>query len=323
MTLKMTKEERDKELMGLLFESSTYVDGANLKINSMYHYTTPEGLIKILKQKEIILWFTKYDCLNDVSEGTEMISHYKVACNKLKAENIMDEKAKQFYDYILNIKPSNKQIIHHAVDSKTTAMQWVECDAYLCCFSEEPNSLDLWRYYSKNKQYEGYSIGFKTDMFEEIQKDVFYKIKNKKYKIQITRVIYDNLKKEDYYRKIINKCYKLYESGTKLESINFVLGNILSSTQLIFKHECFASEKEIRAILYIPKEQSNYEIQYRTKNGYIIPYIEEKFDKKHLSDITIGPLINDEIAKNNLEQYLNANGYKNIEVKNSKLPIRF
>jgi len=318
MNSKMTQEEAEKEFMLLVAGCGTQVDECDSQINQMYHYTTPEGLINILKQNEIFLWFTKYDCLNDTSEGIEMMTHYQAACNQLKKEQSMDDKTKLFYDYILNIKPSNKQMIHFQLGPNLTGTKWLECDAYICCFSEEHNSLDLWRYYSKNKHYEGYSIGFKYDIFEN-----YCKIKNKKYKFEKIRVIYDNFKKEAYYKKIINKCYELYESGILLRKIGYILVDVLSKTQLIFKHECFASEKEIRAILYVPKENSDYDIKYRTKNGFIIPYIEEKFDKKHLSDITIGPLINDEIAKNNLEQYLNSNGYKKIEVKNSKLPIRF
>lgn len=53
----------------------------------------------------------------------------------------------------------------------------------------------------------------------------------------------------------------------------------LKAVGLIFKSSCFKHEEEVRAILTVPKSNQKFEVKYREKNGYIIPYIALAFQK--------------------------------------------
>lgn len=319
MNSQMAQEKAENRL-GLIYcyiNSKFKVDN-----NDIYHYTTSESLMGILQKEKICFWFSKHDCLNDCSEGKEMIEHYKNACKELKDNKKIN---KFFYDNISNLKPRNLISFFSKKNNTTTKVESLDYDAYICCFSKDNDSLGLWRYYAKNNKYEGYNIGCKSEIFEKKINDVWFGNNKEKYNLSnLKKVIYDDEEKKKHYKDTIINCYESYELGLSLKRISLFLSDVLLETQLLFKHKCFESEKEVRAIMYIPKEKSGYDIKYRIRNGIIVPYIEVTVEnKKHLSDITIAPLLNDEIAKVNLEQYLNANGYKNIEVKNSKLPIRF
>ncbi|MDD5102542.1 MAG: DUF2971 domain-containing protein [Endomicrobiaceae bacterium] len=313
----MTEEDISLDLLILQYNINTHFAVDNLQINKIYHYTNPESLIGILNEKKISFWFSKYDCLNDCLEGQEMIKHYRSACKELKNNGLID---KIFYDVISGLKPGKKMFC--STKDGAIKIEPIEYDSYICCFSQDNDSLDLWRYYARNNKYEGYNIGCKSKIFEELVVDIRFGDDDKKYHMdRLQKVIYDDNEKKEYYKEQIIACYKSKQS---VKFICFLLSQILLYTQLIFKHKCFKSEKEIRAVMCIPKENSGYDIKYRIRNGIVVPYIEVVIDnKEYLSDITIGPLINDDIAKNNLEQYLNANGYKNVKVQKSGLPIRF
>ena len=49
---------------------------------NLYHYTSPDGLEKILNKHR--LWFTRYDCLNDYSERKYLLNVYASVCEKFK-----------------------------------------------------------------------------------------------------------------------------------------------------------------------------------------------------------------------------------------------
>lgn len=71
------------------------------------------------------------------------------------------------------------------------------------------------------------------------------------------------------------------------------------------------------------EESEKKKCKFREKNGILMPYIEKNFDKEILEKITVGPLIEREVAKENLELYLENNRYKNVEIDYSKAPIRY
>ena len=62
---------------------------------------------------------------------------------------------------------------------------------------------------------------------------------------------------------------------------------------------------------------------YRTKNGVLVPYIEIPFFKETVKEITIGPLVERELAVENLKEFLDLRGYKDIDIKVSNVPIRY
>lgn len=103
------------------------------------------------------------------------------------------------------------------------------------------------------------------------------------------------------------------------------ISHILSNRQFFFKHKCFESEKEIRAIYTIPTADTGEKkptLKYRTNAGVIIPYFEIPIKKEHLQSINLAPLMSDS-AKESLDFYLRNNGYTDCPIDKSALPIRY
>lgn len=277
--------------------------GINSNTN-IFHYTTVDTLLKILQKDTIKFWFSKYDCLNDLSEGIEVIKSYIDACNYcLNVNKSIDN---DFFNAILNIKPSEQFIFDKNICYK---------NAYICCFSADRNSLDLWRYYPKTLNC-GCNLGLNAGIFNEKLKDC------KNFNLQ--SVLYDETDKINYWIKKIEKVYKYYIESKNLDtSINF-LSWILGKTRFLFKHKCFKSENERRAIMYLPEGKLDT-VKYRTNNGIVIPYIEVEIDVSCLINIMFAPLAKQkELTKSTLKDYLNVNGYsEKIQIDFSELPMRF
>ena len=103
---------------------------------------------------------------------------------------------------------------------------------------------------------------------------------------------------------------------------------VLSDFQFVFKNESFRHENEVRGILQLPKGGFSAgndlpEVNFRNSNGYIVPYVEYSVDKHAVQQVVVGPLLDQEIAVRNLNEMLLINGYRDVEVLESKVPIRF
>jgi len=101
----------------------------------------------------------------------------------------------------------------------------------------------------------------------------------------------------------------------------YVSSNIIKTTCIGAKNESFAHEQEIR---YIVETNNPNRIKFKTTNGIIIPYVEQKIPKEALRSITIGPINNTELVRKSIEIFLTINGYdiKKIRVKSSNIPYR-
>ena len=55
----------------------------------LYHYTSTKNINSILsaKNNKIILWASRYNCLNDITEGNLIKEIYSKACESLKNKN--------------------------------------------------------------------------------------------------------------------------------------------------------------------------------------------------------------------------------------------
>lgn len=280
------------------------VDGYEL----MYHYTSAEGLMGIVGKEHMKFRFTKYSVLNDVQEGKVFKERYIAICDDLFKKEIIDNDIKEMLIRI--IKKPIQGYSHILVDSDGSAAKEENYnfeDVFICSFSRKQDSLPMWNYYVKNGRYQGYNIKI---------------CRPKQEGIRAFRVEYfdNNLKK------IITECAKEFmeekKSGKKCMSHYELFEQYLSICRLTHKSEYFKHEDEIRLIL-MAEESEKKKCKFREKNGILIPYIERDFDKEILQKITVGPLIEREVAKENLELYLENNEYENVEIDYSKAPIRY
>ena len=301
------------------------------KSDPVFHYTSPEGLLGILQEDGPVLWFSQYDSLNDASEGVHIISVYQNVCDELLASEEINLK---FYQSIHDVKPMIKEVFLYNLEqvkadtpstNPTDYCKMEEAQKYICCFSKNRDSLPMWNYYTKGDRYEGYNIGF--CFWRTRHRDV-QDCYGKGYNFDLFTVIYDEKQKKQIIQDKIKELYSFYNQSPNegvLARIKNILSYFLKALGLKFKQDCFQHEQEVRAILTVPKGSNKFKVEYRSKAGYIIPYIKIPFSAKIVSGITVGPLLNDQGAIRNIKQFVRGRHYifSDTDIHTSKIPIRY
>ncbi len=289
--------------------------------STVYHYTSPGGLLGIIKPQGCAkLWFTQYDSLNDRTERLDIIESLGEYCENKVKEKIF---SLEFAERIKSLRPDDSGVWISKNERGENEGHTEEYDIYLCCFSRENDLLPMWNYYSKSKNHEGYSIGFKRDDFKN------GKVFERKYELELKSVIYSCEQKNEIFDKLflpLNSAYELISDASRWEII-YVAQRFINEYQLVFKNSCFEHEKEVRAILKIPKSfvknEQVSERRYRDSNGYIVPYVEYTCPKNSIVSVTTAPLLEKELAQKNLKKLLEDGGYNKIKINSSNIPIRF
>lgn len=306
--------------------------------NILYHYTSPDAILNIIKDNGIQLRFTKFDSLNDYNEGKEVIRIQEIICDELA--EIYPDKVK-IIEQIKKIKPNHMTLFvpdkvkgpscnykeGNIIASACITVYNKSSVPYICSFSKEKDLLPMWNYYSKNDRYEGYNIGINSTKIEgEVLDNNMQIINNPSRCFRIKSVIYKNSKKRELLKKeIIN----ILENESNINEQLLEYQRNVNEWSVCFKNEMFEHEKEVRLICYVPQEYLNDNNlnedfkKFRTTHGIIIPYIDILLKKDCLKSVTIGPLIEVKIAKDNLNIFLAGNGYSNIEIFLSSVPIRY
>ncbi len=288
----------------------------------MYHYTSSFGFNSILfnDKNMITLWASRYDCLNDTSEGKIALEMYKKVCVKMLNENKL---TKELFDFFVDIKPTKTTYISY-LENDINRFTRVECDRYICSFSKNNDSLAMWNYYSKGNMYEGFNIGVHSlSVRDELN---INKLEYTNYKI--SSVFYGQSEQEPLIRNVLNELIALY-SKEEETSIRYMISNYLEEWSLIFKSEYFKHEEEVRLIVSIPKKTkvSIFDIKYRNSAGYIIPYIELKFNKSTVLETSFGPLTCSEDQKylqtQILDEQLKGSNFPHTSTTYSNIPVRY
>ncbi|MGJ9385226.1 DUF2971 domain-containing protein [Salipaludibacillus sp. CF4.18] len=279
----------------------------------MYHYTSIEGLMGIIKNKK--LWMTKSDFLNDSMEV-------------IYITNIIDESLDIFSELLIKeygkgIKENDyyKTMLEkftEAVDSRFVNVQEL-IEIYVLSLSEKGDSLTLWGNYAKG---DGYNIGFDSksllDDFHDENDDFF---------IVYGNVIYDREEQIEMLASSLIKTFKNINSQEpeliELESkLLPYYKSVIISYSIFFKHDSFKAEEEFRVVATI---QDKADVEFRSNNGVITPYIDQEFKKLPIREITIGPKNNSDIAEKGVNFYIERLGedIEDITVKKSNVPLRY
>lgn len=317
-------ENKPERLRDISWEVAVF-GGFNLYtgdyIYPLSHYTSPEGYMGIVGDDGIHLWFTQYDCVNDASEGVYILEVYKQVCNDLLHQNKISE---EFHKAIIDIRPDNKEVFAYDSGDSIRGFKSKDTQYYICCFSEENDSLAMWNYYLKNATYHGYSLEFDWDILSQVSN--FDSKKN--YKLNFVKVLYEYKSQFEVLERYVTRCYQSSNEENGVEQTRHILETLLNQCKLVFKNPCFAHEKEIRTILTVAQDKTDDFIKktvlYRTGRGYIIPYIDFTFTEKELLRyVTVAPLKDQELAESTVKSFLNSRGYTQTNVTSSKVPIRF
>lgn len=303
----------------------------DVRTKKLCHYTSPDGLLGIFKESAPTLFFSQYDSLNDTKERKDIFESLKKYCDKQLKKGRM---SKELYDAIVSIpqsdlfgitrKTNEKLILDNGeIVEDITAFADEECYTYICSFSKNNDSLPMWRMYSKAEHYEGFCVEFYSSAFSRKQ---YYR---KGFSVELVKVIYDERKKMEVIEGVLSPIMGLYDSVTKRDKENLlsIVKIMIRDFQFVFKNKSFSYEEEIRAVLHIPKTESNNtgqvsERKYRQSNGLIVPYVIYNMEASSVRSITIAPTIKEEIAVNNLKDYLCSKKLSHIHIISSDIPIR-
>lgn len=186
-------EAHETELLRIIRNTlNKFRDIKQYRASTIYHYTSPSGLLGILKDGKVNLWFTQYDSLNDRNERLDITCSLVNYCQEKANQKIISD---NLLSIITRIKPTDSIVIPRepivpvlppSDQNAATYNELIDADcyAYLCCFSKNSDSLAMWSYYTKSRHYEGYSIGVSPWHLSHSQH------KNGDYRLSVHDVIY-------------------------------------------------------------------------------------------------------------------------------------
>lgn len=314
-----TKEEFGEYLFCLGFDNDyvkQFIGG------EIFHYTSPESFDKIMFSGEndtkIKLYASRYDCVNDTSEGKYVIDVYNSV-----VKDLYDAISEDKYMTIKNLLPTNHSLIRKYKDEECVHVSEKMCDMYICCFSKDGDSLPMWNYYSKDSKYQGYNIGI--DGIEAIENLHKYR---SDVNIKWYEVIYDIKTQKEIIKTFLLEILEYYLPERK-STIQYVISSKLTEWSMIFKKSYFTHENEVRVVIYIPKKEGckHFPVKYRQKGMFKIPYIVFELEKECLTSVGISPLYCTEGEKEQqisiLKEQLYSNRYDFFDVIPSEIPIRY
>lgn len=301
----------------------------------VYHYTSPAVFLSIISKKT--LWFSRCDCLNDYKDGEIVKELYPRCISELSEEGLIN------CEFFNSAKCLIIKHLHWIVND-TGGSGLIECRPFVCCFSKESDSLQMWQYYSKNGDYEGYNIGFNISDLLNIN-PIFIRDGN---------VIYSEDEQKSLIKHAILTNFKYYSDNWEENSVffkdkasylNYCVSQLysdLAKLSCFFKRSCFEGEKEVRVVIDTPIDRKYRNeiwisleagktflpINYRIHHAMMVPYIEVKINPKSIKNITIGPITSSKdegLCKNYevIQEFVRDNLCQNVEIDRSSIPIRF
>ena len=278
----------------------------------IYHYTKPEKLLNILCDNS--LRFSNVLYLNDKEE---VAYSYRLIVRLIEENHDLN---KNLFD---KIESHFKNKYRHIVDGNGDLVNKLEY--FTTSFSSDGDNLTLWNNYAKGKNYTGYNIGFdKKKLVNDLSEKGFLPIYG--------CVVYDRKKQIQIINGIFKKWNNKFEKASKakknnkvkLFNIMFELIDILNIVSIFFKNSQFKDEKEYRIVVVnafgVSGSRPDKIVE---KNGLFVPYIEYEFDKGTVNSINIGPTFNESIFFTSTNRMLLNFGYQDIEVRRSKIPLRY
>lgn len=316
-TLENQKQEEYRKKINEIFKEQIDFEG----IDTVYHYTNPTALKSIIETGT--LWATNILYLNDQKEfkyAIELFDKIIQESNSSFIENLRD--SQRYKDFIEGQHTFGSVYITSFTFDKSLQDST----------SNNSNKLSMWRGYCPNG---GYAIGLNIKFFYS-KDNKFYRFKSKS-SYYLAKCIYERDEQYNILKTIVDK------SDAYLRSINDN-NDIQKRTEEFFrtilffapilKHPAFKEEEEVRFVLFerlqnepkFKSEHFNCEYKYFLRKHFLVPYVEyeNKSDfKKNLSSIFVGPMSNQDLAKQSVEMLLKTQGYPKTDiVKASDIPYR-
>jgi hypothetical protein len=262
----------------------------------LYHYTTKEAFLGILQKKQI--WASHIAFQNDRSEHKYAFELFKNELQKEKKKN------RSFENFTL-------------LESNKFLEKYWNAEIYTVSFSADKDILSQWRAYANSMP--GFCISFAPNVVKE-------RMKSNMYEYNLSECVY---KKSDQEKRIKEIIYRRLKEKTveNLQEVQINTIREVASIAPILKNEKFIEEQEWRLVITNVKDKSIK--KERVGRSYFVPYIEinlgNKCDKNicetsckdnvcknhdWISEVLIGPCVDEDIAKKSTIFVCNSNGLK-------------
>jgi hypothetical protein len=275
----------------------------------LYHYTDVGGLLGIIQSHT--LWATHVDHLNDSSE----VQYARRLVIGMLAE--MESEAADIPRAIL-------------ARARETFDLVAATDVYVVCLCEQGDLLSQWRGYGKGG--DGYAIGIDPPRlwakFESAGAYYFGKID------------YEPKRQREILAAVIGKLVDGVvphvavtpeeHRDAALDECSRLLRRVLWFALVTFKDPTFRSEEEWRVIQLLSHSESEERIRMRASGNRLVPYIELDFKQSEAApagripivEVRHGPTLHPTAAKAGVSMLLQRNGYRDVKVEGSVIPLR-
>ena len=271
----------------------------------VYHYTSLEAFKGIIGEKDICLWATKYDCLNDPLE-------------QKWAQQIVFDKIRKLEDY-------------KTMDEKEIAAFHAKYP-YTISLCKDCDSRVMWRLYAGDGK--GIMLVFKAKVLMKTAREHTFKDPKNSYEI-FAPVVYANDKN-------VSECIHSSMKQIAYPELNDEKPNMLAQTCSFIKHEDFRCEKEVRyavsrefdniKISYNKVKQCSEvsdvsenisDVKYRMRSNELIPYLEVHLPICSLEKVVVGYQMREPNSVcQRIRDYMRSRNellYKDVKVELSKI----
>lgn len=258
----------------------------------LYHYTSQEGLLEIVKTKTI--WASKIQYLSDSQEFALALNLARNVLRKRQSAGSSSLESELITGMISGIE--GKKGVNICV----------------CAFSGAEDSLGQWRAYCFAGP--GFAVGFKSERLRSLAKEQNFFLAPCEYDPQTQRQIIEELIDETM------NAFNLQEAES-IEEASWLFATKLATYAPVIKHESFSKEEEWRLISG-PICSSDPKFGYRGGRSMIVPYF--KFDlvgrdgRFEIARVIVGPAPHKELATAAVASLLGSHGLKEWEVVASK-----
>jgi hypothetical protein len=273
----------------------------------LYHYTDARGLIGIINDG--CLWATAAAYLNDRREivhGLDVI--------------------RETLEGLTNPEPI--RLIREVYKATINALSTLSAlDFYVCALSRSADVKSQWVDYAARGY--GYAVGMDRLGMVDLEPTPipFPVIYDNEVQRNLTRSLMVGL--SDRIKKRLISGADEFISDDERERLASDIGSALAAYAHVLipglKHQGFAEEKEFRWILPFGVSALTPEKTYfRDRSGVIVPYVKMNGANGKglpIREIVVGPMLDFEKASNSVKMMLKANGYEDVRVWQSAIPL--
>lgn len=300
-----------------------------------YHYTSPVGAKAILGSHSIR--FTDCQFLNDKSEYVHIRKPLFLALDEIQ-EDLFEESIPDMIRNMFNDNYETEKLVvtpRSDINPKLN-FRFIKQRYYIFCTSLQKDALNMWNYYVKGGNYQGYNLGLAIN---SILKS-FSVLKNGNVELLYGRVLYRESEQVKYLKDGI-----LYIDSSLRDELDGVddlqwrdelydsakeqILEFLEGARLFFKDGAFIGEEEFRFVIKLPtkytkKDHSVLNVGYDVKGGIIVPHCSLNIEKTSFKSVSLSPMLDKSLAEQGLRRFLEDCRYEDkLEINQSSIPIRY